>query len=304
MIASLKQWATQHGNRLQVIPVGRLQDIQGELAVLQENEDLNGFQKWIINGMYKFKLPAAEFDIRSIILMAIPHPFYANVEFAYHARHYNTLSLVRSDFDGAKKDLNDFLAAHNDHILPAVNLPLKRLAVQSGLAVYGRNNICFVEGMGSSFSFAGYFSDAACEQDDWMEVRQAELCSHCQACANNCPTGAIRKDRFLINNEICLSNLNESPGEFPEWLPKSVHHCLYDCLKCQIICPMNKAYVKNIIGPIKFSEEETELLLSGSPLDAFTPELKQKAKYLGMDEWIGSIPRNMKALFELSDHPI
>lgn len=303
MIASLKQWAAEHGNQLQVIPIGRLQDVQGELETFRENEDLNGFQKWIVNGMYKFGLPAAEFDIRSIILMAIPHPFYAKVEFTWHTRHYRTLSLVRSDFERTQKDLNDFLTAHNAHFLSASNLPLKRLAVQSGLAVYGKNNICFVEGMGSVFSWAAYFSDVICEEDTWAEVRQAERCAHCQACANNCPTGAIRKDRFLINNEICLSNLNESPGEFPEWLPKSVHHCLYDCLKCQIICPMNKAYVHNIIGPIQFSEEETEMLLSSGLLDAFSTELKRKALLLGLDEWIGSIPRNMKALFELSDHP-
>ena len=131
----------------------------------------------------------------------------------------------------------------------------------------------------------------------------AERCTHCWACVKNCPTGAIRKDRFIIDNERCLSNLNESPGEFPAWLPKSVHHCLYDCLKCQIICPMDRAYLDHVIGPVQFSEEETELLLSGGPLDAFSPELKQKSKLLGLDPWIENMPRNLKVLFELNDLP-
>ncbi len=303
MIESLKQWAALRGDQLRIIPISRLQDIKLELEVFKENEDLNGFQKWIINDMYEYDLPAVGFPIRSLIVMAIPHPFYATVEFLRRARKYHFSSLVMSDFDRTEADLKKFLAAGNDHITSASNLPLKRLAVKSGLAVYGKNNICYVEGMGSIFSFAAYYSDVGCDRDDWAEIRQSDRCTHCWACGNNCPTGAIRKNMFLINNERRLSNLNESPGEFPEWLPKSVHHCLYDCLKCQIICPMNKDYLRNTIGPIHFSEEETEMLLSGSPWDTFSPALKQKSKLLGLDQWLGCIPRNLQALFELSDHP-
>jgi epoxyqueuosine reductase len=302
MTDSLAQWAARHGNKLQLIPISRLQDIKAELEVFRKTEELNGFQKWIISDLYKFDLPPADFTIRSILIIAIPHPFYATVEFIKQGKKYNFLSLVMSDFEQTEKDLQDFLATQNYHILPAPNIPLKRMAVKSGLAVYGRNNITYVEGLGSLYSFASYFSDAPCDDPTWVELRMAERCTHCWACFNNCPTGAIRKDRFIIDNERCLSNLNESPGEFPAWLPKSVHHCLYDCLKCQIICPMDKAYLSNTIGPIQFSEDETERLISGGPLDAFSPELKQKSKLLGLEPWLDNIPRNLKVLFELSDH--
>jgi epoxyqueuosine reductase len=304
MIDSFQQWAARHGNKLQFIPIGRLQDIKTELEIFSKTQELNDFQKWIISDLYQFDLPAAGFTIKSILIIAIPHPFYANVEFTWHAKKYNSVSLVSSDFNQTEKDLHDFLAAQNYHIIPATNIPLKRLAVQSGLAVYGRNNITYVEGLGSLYSFASYFSDAPCENDVWMEVRMAERCTHCWACFKNCPTGAIRKDRFIIDNERCLSNLNESPGEFPAWLPESVHHCLYDCLKCQIICPMDKAYLNQSMGPIQFSEDETELLLSGGPLSAFSPALKQKSKLLGLDPWLDNLPRNLKVLFDLSDLPL
>ena len=33
-----------------------------------------------------------------------------------------------------------------------MNIPLKRLAVESGAAVYGRNNITYVDGLGSLYS--------------------------------------------------------------------------------------------------------------------------------------------------------
>ena len=46
------------------------------------------------------------------------------------------------------------------------------------------------------------------------------------------------------------------------------------------------------------------MLLSGSPLDAFSPALKQKSKLLGLDPWMENIPRNLKVLFELSDQPV
>ncbi|MBN1873490.1 MAG: 4Fe-4S binding protein [Anaerolineae bacterium] len=150
--------------------------------------------------------------------------------------------------------------------------------------------------MGSFFSFVAYFSDIPCDNDDWVEIRQADVCTHCRICFNNCPTGAIREDRFLIDNERCLSYFNENAGEFPEWIPLSAHHCLYDCLKCQINCPMNKEYVNNVIGPIRFSEDETDRLLSGSPFDTYPPDLKQKSKKLGLHQWPAGIPRNLSIL--------
>ncbi len=301
MLTTLQQWAAGQGNRLQVIPIGRLQDVRAEIADFREKEELNGFQQWITSGMYRFELPAAEFPIRSILLLAIPHPFYANVEFVSQGKMYPVVSLFKSNFDGAKQELAELLAAQGYHMQSAVNLPLKRLAVQSGLAVYGKNNVSFIDGMGSVFSYAAYFSDLECAADEWQAVRVAERCTHCLACYKNCPTGAIRKERFLINNEICLSNLNEGPGEFPAWLPRSVHHCLYDCLQCQIICPMNQDYIHNTIGPIRFSAEETELLLAGRRLETCPPEMQRKAKLLGMDEWWDNIPRNLRVLMEESD---
>jgi epoxyqueuosine reductase len=232
MIDLFKKEALLHGDKLQILSIKCLQNLKTELEFFEKREDLNSFQKWIVNDMYVLEVPTSEFTIKSIVIIAIPHPAYAKVEFIRQGKKYNFVSLIMSDFNKTEKYLNEFLAQHNYHLAAAPNLPLKRLAVQSGLAVYGRNNISYVEGMGSFFSYAAYFTDIPCDNNDWSKVRQADICTNCNICINNCPTEAISEDRFLINNKRCLSYLNESADEFPEWLPLSVHHCLYDCLKC------------------------------------------------------------------------
>ena len=67
---------------------------------------------------------------------------------------------------------------------------------------------------------------------------------------------------------------------------------------------MNKEHVSNVIGPIKFSEEETNMLLEGRTLDEYSDEFIQRAKMIGLTHWpdiLKAIPRNLKVLFELSE---
>ncbi len=300
MVNLLKQEALAHGDRLQIITADCLHNLKTDIELFRKNKDLNDFQKWITDHMYNLEAPALEFTIKSIIIVANPHPSYAKVEFVKQGKKFNFLSLVVSDLNRTEKYLKDYLAPKDYHIESASNLPLKRLAVSSGLAIYGKNNICYIEGMGSFFSLYAYFSDIQCDNDDWLEMRHDDRCNECKICLKNCPTKAIKEDRFLIDNTRCLSFFNESPGEFPEWIPISVHHCLYDCLKCQIHCPMNRDYVNNVLGTVRFNEDETDMLLSGRPLNAYTPALKQKAEILGLCQWIDAIPRNLKVLLEAS----
>jgi epoxyqueuosine reductase len=185
------------------------------------------------------------------------------------------------------------------HVLHAPKLPHKLIAVRSGLGLYGRNNICFVDGMGSFLNLAPYFSDVPCEDNTWQEIRQMDLCHTCRACMQNCPTAAIMPTRFLIDNERCLTYFNEAGGEwnFPDWIDPSSHHALYGCLRCQTACPVDAQYVKTVAEPFEFSEAETTLLMERKSFELFPDELKQKVLALGMVEYLGAIPRNLQALF-------
>jgi epoxyqueuosine reductase len=291
-----------YSGKSRLIPIGNLESLRDELARFRLEEELNGFQKWILDDMYDFKIPEG-ISALSILIVAVPHPFYAHVELAFEGKKYPCLSLVAADLEAARADVEAQLP-EGRRVVPAGNLPLKRLAVQSGMAVYGRNNIGYIEGMGSSFSLMAFYTDLPCGGDPLGEVRVATACTTCGHCLSRCPTGAIREGKFLIDNERCLSCLNEVAEPFPSWLDPEVHHTLYDCLRCQLGCPMNRDQERNVVGPIVFSESETEALLGGRSFEEYPPELARKATYLGLDKWAAGIPKNVKALlgsFSLSE---
>ncbi len=300
MVNQLVNMAAERGDRLTVIPYERIRDMEELILSFREQEELNGFNKWIIENIYKYQPENPGFTVKSVILVAIPHPFYANLNFSINGLRKTAKGLVKADFAKAEEYIRSFTEQNGYSIVPALNLPYKRLGAQCGMAVYGRNNITYIEGLGSNFSYTGYFSDIAPDNYKWIKDNNAELCSSCGLCINECPTGAIKKDRFLIDNQRCLSCLNEVPGEFPEWLPKEVHHTLYDCLLCQKICPMNKSQLDNIIEEIDFSEEETHMLLEGKAINTLPKELLEKIDILGLDECYSAIPRNLSVLLENS----
>ncbi len=281
-----------------LIPIERLKHLKTELSLFKKNEAINKFQGWILDNFYNLELPKTSFAIKSILIIAIPHPFFTDVVICHKGKRHQCLSPVLSDFEKTETALVSLSKSHSFEITEAKNLPLKRLAVQSGFAVYGKNNITYIDGLGSNFSYAAYFTDLHCNDSTWVGVNHPSICDTCTICIKNCPTGAIGNDRFLINNEICLSYMNESGEPFPEWLPKSVHHTLYDCLKCQITCPMNKNQYEKRGAQIEFDEDETNLLLSETHFENYPEPMQKKAKYLGLNKWPDGIAKNLKTLIE------
>jgi epoxyqueuosine reductase len=306
MIEALKQEIEARGEQCRFIPIERLVDLQSDLAQFVAGEQVNSFQKYIVSSLYSLQAPDSDFALKSIVIIAVPRPAWAEVEFQWRGRTFPVKSLVRpyGGEDAATailRRLKTRPVAGHYRLAAAPRLPLKRLAVAGGLAVYGRNNICYVDGMGSFLTLVALVTDAACDRDDWKEVECAKTCARCRTCVVNCPTRAIRDERFLIDNEKCLSYFNESPGEFPAWISPSAHHCVYDCLRCQIGCPLNKEFVGNIIGPIRFDDAETGMLLAAKQFHDFGPDLQKKAALLGMDQYLTVIPRNLKVLFDVAE---
>jgi epoxyqueuosine reductase len=299
MLTSLKQQTIARGERLAVLHLSRLDEVAAELTDFAAHEELNGFQQWIVAHKYRLTPPTdLPFTPRSILLHALPHPFYANVIVEHGGQTHLLRSLVRADFEGAEAWLRAELKTAGNHLAAEPNLPFKRLGSHS-LAAYGRTNITYIDGLGSNFSYAGYFSDLEVEQDDWLpQARVAPLCQTCKACLAACPTGAIRAERFLIDNERCLSYFNEVPDPFPAWIQPAWHNSLYDCLLCQQACPMNRAHLAVAETTYRFDESISAAILAGEPLTAFPPAFQAGAHTLGLDEWWPAIGKNLRVMIE------
>ena len=84
------------------------------------------------------------------------------------------------------------------------SLPIKRLAVLSGLAEYNRNNVTSVQGIGSWVQYTVFLTDIPYNDNNWREIPViATECEDCDICINACPKDAINKERFLFYREKC-----------------------------------------------------------------------------------------------------
>lgn len=176
--------------------------------------------------------------------------------------------------------------------------PLKLLAVRCGLAEYGRNNVTYVEGMGSFQRLAAFYTDLPSIEDNWSEAKAMDLCEKCTACMKKCPTNAIDDDRFLLHGERCITFHNERKGEFPDWIDPAWHHCLVGCLYCQRVCPANKDVREWIVDGERFDEKETNLFLEGTPRHDIPDYTVTKLEKMDMIGYLDVLGRNLRVLIK------
>lgn len=179
-------------------------------------------------------------------------------------------------------------------------LPLKLLATRSGLAQYGRNNIAYVQGMGSFMRLTAVYSDAPCRKDQWQETQIMDRCENCDLCQRACPTGAISKDRFLLRAERCITYHNEKKSDvpFPDWIKSSWHNSIVGCMTCQRACPENAKYLHGVGETAKFTKEETCLLLMGTPREQLPVSTTKKMQVLSLTDYYDKLPRNLSVLLK------
>ncbi|HWT73564.1 MAG TPA: 4Fe-4S double cluster binding domain-containing protein [Mobilitalea sp.] len=304
MVKHLLSIIEEQGDKAKLVPISLLKELQEEMQELNQKYALNNYQKYLVNEMFSYKLPEVDFPIRSILVIATPSPavriyFNHNGEKLSHLlpSGYYDYFAAPGRIEGY---LKNYLNSDNRHMALASQLPRKFLAAKSGLARYGRNNICYVEGMGCNINLIPFFTDLEVEAEDKYEAKVMETCDSCRKCIANCPTKAIREDHFLIDNERCLTVMNEAGADmvFPDWVSPSSHNAVVGCTICQEICPHNRKYMNYIIGPVEFTEEETKLLLLGVKEDQLPGEMRHKLEQLDLMGYLHSLPRNLKALLE------
>jgi epoxyqueuosine reductase len=296
--------ALKDGFYLRTVPVARLKDLRADIEAFQNAEELNRFQQWILS-RYIYEAPPLPFEVRSVIVAVNRCHSFAEVTFHQNGRAYLVYSPTPLDTSAGDTEtyIKNALEQGGYHMAAVEGwLPIKRFAVQSSLAEYGKNNITYVPGLGSYVSYSVYFSDVEPDADEWRPVVTAKACDGCVSCREHCPTGAIRPDRFLIDNLYCLSAFNEDGGdEFEPFVPKDIHHTTINCLRCQYSCPMNAEANKNTAPAVSFDEAETALLLGEDPYDQLPEALRQKCAPLGFDG-IPGLKRNLRACFAIVDN--
>jgi epoxyqueuosine reductase len=289
----------ERGWKGRIVPVNHLADLRDAI--------FNRYEQGLIDeelyrdqlGFFSFDTPQDLPDTRSIIIVAVPTP---QMRIIFHWQGKRVPVIVPPTYVSYTPRTNSIQAVlatwlrHEGYHLAKPQLPLKTLAVFSGLADYGRNNICYVAGMGSFLQLVGAFSDLPCDGDPWREPKTLDRCESCVACLRHCPTRAIDKNRFLLHAEHCLTYHNEAASDFPGWINPSWHHCLIGCLRCQTVCPENKTLLEWFEDRGEFSEQETALFIQRVPIDRLPAETLVKIRGLEINEDYRLLCRNLSMI--------
>jgi len=287
----------EEGYRSQTVSIQHIHDLQRGIEGSNIRSLLNEELYKECLSYLSFKPPDTLPDAESLIVVAAPQP-QIRLEFTYRKSSYQFIippTYVHETDKRIEETLCSILNPRK-YRLARADLPLKLLAVCSGLADYGRNNICYVPGIGSFHRLVAFYTDLPCSEENWRDPEMMERCQGCEACIHSCPTGALKADRFLMHAEQCITFHNERINEFPAWIDPSWHNSLVGCLRCQKVCPENHAFLDRIKDDGTFSEEETRLILNLTSRDRLPTETANKLKRLNMLEYSDILGRNLRAL--------
>ncbi len=307
MINALVDVIASYGDRGAVVSFSRVSDIKADVLELKRGEYhtawLDRMANYMTGDMEKFIPSDIDFKPLSLICVVMPIP-KAILQFNYCGKpvdcvvppHYTHWEARNRQ---ALQYLQSYLAPRGFSVATAVTFPQKLLAVHCGLALYGRNNICYSNEFGSHISIMTYISDLPCEDATWFPIGRMEICENCRACVSSCPTGAIDANRRLINSDRCITLFNESAGEFPDWIAKDAHNSITGCTKCQDSCPANAHNKGDVTMGVTFTQEETTELMKYTGGAPYSDSLAAKLKATGIaQEFIDGFPRNLAALLQ------
>ena len=298
----------QNGYRARTVSTTHIKELQEEIERIHGQGLFN--EKFYEEELafFEFKAPESLPEAKTLIIVAIPQP-QVRVTFNFHGKPRQVILPPTYKYGEDKRVLrilSEILCAHGYNVvqpkLPLRSvaggkLPLKSLAVHSGLGRYGKNNICYIPRMGSFHRLTAFYTDCEFPEDNWQSFQVMQRCMNCEICLRSCPTGAICRDRFLIHAERCITFHNEqSYTEFPIWINKSWHNSVVGCMRCQKVCPENSLFMNRTIDAEPFSEEETMLILNGTPEDHLPLEMSKKLDRLELTGRMDILPRNLKVL--------
>ncbi len=282
-----------------VVPfVRRAEAIQAIVNRHERGELDEAFYQEYLAPMFGEPLPEPPTP-RSVILAAVPdRP--VRMQFTLDGERFTVMTApgyLRAPDPRPSVAIAETLSPFGHSIAPAF-APLKTLGTMSGFSRYGRNNISYVDGLGSFVALAAFISDLECDDAPAQAQETLPHCASCHACRSACPTGAIGEDRFLIHAERCITFWNEKDPEvpFPDWIELEWHNALFGCMHCQRVCPENRPLLDRVFEGPTFDEATTRLLLSGPKKEDLPPELAPVLEPWRLTDLLSYLPRNLGVL--------
>ncbi len=288
------------------LPVGRFPGLQKEYDDARRDGGVSP-NKTFLNQITPlgFTLPAGFPQAKSVVVIAtFSKTMTAN--FQLEGRTHGVTVPPQYYRDGLNAETlpavvrNEILKAPGARILDITErVPLKLLAARSGLGRYGRNNMIFVDGMGSYNLLWAFLTDVPAAEDAWSGLDVLDACRHCSHCDRACPTDCIPRGSFVIDAGRCITLYNENDGKFPNFILPSMHHALMGCMRCQTRCPENGGLAELSGNLADVTEEETAKILKGNSDDVLLASLRRKLPgfpALDSKEPFSVLTRNLKAL--------
>lgn len=300
MEKALLELITQQGDHGVLLPFTRLADIAEDVRRLTHSEDyLTGGIDWMATDPLRFLPNDLPFAPASLLMVATPSP-RARLRFGWQGRVIESIMPpTYADMDkdaGILRYLSAFLNGYGQRIVPAGKVPLKLLAVRSGLAQYGRSFICYHAKFGSHMLLSCFLTDLPTQNPVWQPLTFMDSCQACHACETACPTGALQRERSMIDATRCVTYHNEKRGPFPDWLPRNAHSCIVGCMACQNVCPHNLKNRRNMIESVTFTEAETAEILTHKADEPYTDGVRSKLEAAGLWQYEDLLPRNLGVL--------
>lgn len=291
----------QNNCKAAIIPIHLLINLQQEMDELYNSGILskNLIHKYLRHFYYDYSevFPNAQ----SILITAVPQPMTI-LRFTYRKKEQRIVVPPTYIYTEAEKlvfnIVENELKKENYSFIRG-NLPLKILAVRSGLSQYGRNNISYISGMGSFYRLTALISDMPCDNATWQDIQMMPHCDNCWACLNNCPTKCIDIKQKIIDASRCLTYINENSEPFPVWINGNWHNSLVGCIRCQLACPQNRN--QNMLTDYRdiLDESDIDELLHANDFTKLPSKLCEALKKINLNDYeIITLQRNLKALLK------
>ncbi len=179
-----------------------------------------------------------------------------------HPRPYGRIAreFCSAEAEEAWPRVAQFIRSRGCEVMPAQrHIPVKAAVVRSGAGRYGKNNLTYVDGLGSWVRWSPLLTDAELEPTGRADLKTPHpACEGCSRCIEACPTGALTEP-YRIDPRRCRDSILGSEAKIPEEMRGKMGSWIYGCDVCQEVCPINKGLRPKDRRPSTYSSRTPRL---------------------------------------------